>query len=230
MLGKPQCLHVPTRVSVHTDILRSARQIDSLRPKDGAQRRGNARETVLLRCCEGGGTAAAPHPGTPTFGSQRSLPRSELLAAPDEFISSNFRSGREGLMLRHALVCASCCRSHSLWRLRERFVSHRPVLIGAPPTPSNRRPTHAPLPDTAPTISGVPRFPLSPESAYAFMPTASDAEGNTLTFSIANMPTWATFDATTGKLSGTPSSANVGAYPDHHFRVGWHGQRLRRPI
>jgi hypothetical protein len=42
------------------------------------------------------------------------------------------------------------------------------------------------------------------------MPTASDANGDTLTFTVQNMPSWASFSASTGKLSGTPTSANVG--------------------
>lgn len=49
-------------------------------------------------------------------------------------------------------------------------------------------------------------------SAYAFRPTAADADGDTLTFAIANRPAWATFNAATGQLSGTPSSASTGTY------------------
>jgi parallel beta-helix repeat protein len=45
--------------------------------------------------------------------------------------------------------------------------------------------------------------------AYAFQPTASDADGDTLTFSIAGRPSWAAFDTATGKLSGTPAAGDV---------------------
>lgn len=62
----------------------------------------------------------------------------------------------------------------------------------------------------APTISGSPSTSLNVGTAYLFKPTASDADGNTLTFSIANKPSWATFSTTTGQLSGTPAAANVG--------------------
>jgi hypothetical protein len=48
-------------------------------------------------------------------------------------------------------------------------------------------------------------------AAYSFTPTASDPDGNTLTFSIANAPAWATFDTATGRLSGTPGAQHVGA-------------------
>jgi len=62
----------------------------------------------------------------------------------------------------------------------------------------------------APTISGTPATSVTAGVAYAFQPTAADADGNTLTFSIVNRPSWATFSSTTGRLSGTPTSANVG--------------------
>ena len=37
-------------------------------------------------------------------------------------------------------------------------------------------------------------------------------DGNTLAYSIANRPSWATFNTTTGQLSGTPSASQVGSY------------------
>jgi hypothetical protein len=53
---------------------------------------------------------------------------------------------------------------------------------------------------------------VSAGSTYAFTPTATDADGDTLAFSIQNKPSWATFSTATGKLSGTPSLAAVGTY------------------
>ena len=66
-------------------------------------------------------------------------------------------------------------------------------------------------PNRAPTISGGPSTTVVQGSAYAFTPTASDPDGNTLTFSITNKPAWATFSTTTGALTGTPGAGNVGA-------------------
>ncbi|MGB5739562.1 MAG: putative Ig domain-containing protein, partial [Woeseia sp.] len=68
------------------------------------------------------------------------------------------------------------------------------------------------VPNTPPTISGSPTTEIDAGDAYSFRPTASDADGNTLTFSITNLPLWASFDAGTGVLSGTPSAANVRAW------------------
>jgi hypothetical protein len=62
----------------------------------------------------------------------------------------------------------------------------------------------------APTISGTPATSVTAGSAYAFTPVGSDPDGNSLTYSIQNRPSWATFNASTGRLSGTPTSANVG--------------------
>jgi putative Ig domain-containing protein len=45
---------------------------------------------------------------------------------------------------------------------------------------------------------------------YSFTPTASDPNGDSLTFTITGTPPWATFNATTGQLSGTPASGQVG--------------------
>ena len=64
----------------------------------------------------------------------------------------------------------------------------------------------------APTISGTPLTSINASSAYAFKPTASDADGDALTFSVANKPAWASFSASTGQLSGTPAAADVGSY------------------
>jgi hypothetical protein len=64
--------------------------------------------------------------------------------------------------------------------------------------------------NAAPKISGTPPASVLTGTSYAFKPTASDADGDTLTFSIANKPAWATFSTATGQLSGTPTAADVG--------------------
>jgi Putative Ig domain len=68
-------------------------------------------------------------------------------------------------------------------------------------------------PSGPPSISGTPSGSATVGKAYAFQPSATDPESATLTFAIANKPAWATFNAATGELSGTPTAANVGSYP-----------------
>jgi len=70
------------------------------------------------------------------------------------------------------------------------------------PTPTNH----------APVISGTPVRSVNAGSAYSFRPTASDADGNALGFTIQNRPSWATFNTATGQLSGSPTASQVGTY------------------
>jgi hypothetical protein len=74
-------------------------------------------------------------------------------------------------------------------------------------------------PNNPPTISGAPPTTVASGQSYAFTPTASDPDGNTLTFSIVNRPTWASFSSSTGRLSGTPTSTAVGEYTDIRISV-----------
>ncbi|TMN64654.1 hypothetical protein CWB85_21295, partial [Pseudoalteromonas sp. S1727] len=53
-----------------------------------------------------------------------------------------------------------------------------------------------------PVISGAPSVSISEKTAYSFTPTAVDTEGDSLTFSITNKPSWLSFDSSTGTLSG----------------------------
>jgi len=73
--------------------------------------------------------------------------------------------------------------------------------------PSSASPSSASL-----TISGQPITALNAGTTYMFLPTASDANGATLTFAIQNKPSWAIFNASTGELAGTPGASDVGSY------------------
>jgi hypothetical protein len=76
------------------------------------------------------------------------------------------------------------------------------IAVTAPAAPANR----------APVISGTPVTAATAGTAYSFQPTASDADGNTLSFTISGKPAWATFSNTTGRLSGMPALTDVGSY------------------
>src|SRR5688572_7173384 len=69
-------------------------------------------------------------------------------------------------------------------------------------------------PNRAPTIAGSPVSSVVAGQSYSYMPYADDADGDLLTFSIQNRPVWATFSSSTGRLSGTPTSTQVGSYGD----------------
>ena len=64
--------------------------------------------------------------------------------------------------------------------------------------------------NAAPMISGTPEIRITLGDTYTFTPAATDADPNdTLRFSIQNKPAWASFDPTTGTLSGTPTEAST---------------------
>jgi hypothetical protein len=68
------------------------------------------------------------------------------------------------------------------------------------------------LVNKAPTISGAPSPQVIAGQSYMFEPTADDADGDRLTFWVQNLPPWASFEAATGRISGTPTVADVGQY------------------
>jgi hypothetical protein len=65
--------------------------------------------------------------------------------------------------------------------------------------------------NSPPTISATPATQASVGAAYTLAPQASDADGDTLAFSIQNKPTWAQFSTSTGQLTGTPNAQSATA-------------------
>ena len=61
-------------------------------------------------------------------------------------------------------------------------------------------------PNRAPTINGSPSTSVTAGTAYSFTPSATDPDNDTLGYTIQNKPSWAAFDTSTGRLSGTPSA------------------------
>ncbi|MEX2343354.1 MAG: putative Ig domain-containing protein [Steroidobacteraceae bacterium] len=68
------------------------------------------------------------------------------------------------------------------------------------------------LTNNAPTISGAPTKNILEGEPYEFTPTASDADGDTLEFTVSRKPAWASFDRATGRLAGTPTAEDVGNF------------------
>jgi hypothetical protein len=73
--------------------------------------------------------------------------------------------------------------------------------------------------NSPPVISGTPASSVPQETAYGFVPGVSDADSDTLTFTITNRPIWAAFDSMTGELTGTPGASDVGTYASIRIRV-----------
>lgn len=64
----------------------------------------------------------------------------------------------------------------------------------------------------APTISGNPATAVVVGNQYSFTPQASDPDGDSLTFSIENLPQWASFNTSTGAVTGTADAGTEGRY------------------
>jgi hypothetical protein len=114
-----------------------------------------------------------------------------------------------------------------IWRIREISPAFVPcevnavsgdqtinsVIARAPSDCLSADPEPEPAPEnTPPVISGSPNTQVAEGQAYTFRPSASDADNDTLTFSITNRPSWASFNSSNGTLNGTPTEADVGSY------------------
>ena len=71
----------------------------------------------------------------------------------------------------------------------------------------------------APTLSGTAPTSVNADGNYYFQPSANDPDGDSLIFSVQNLPAWASFDTRTGVLSGTPTGADVGTYSNIRITV-----------
>jgi|GEM_PF-1104314 len=92
-------------------------------------------------------------------------------------------------------------------------ISDNSLLVGAPFYNSNgninQGKVYMFMKNISPILSGIPNTTLTVGQVYDFIPTATDEDGDTLTFSITNKPEWTDFDVNTGQLSGTPSSVGT---------------------
>ena len=93
------------------------------------------------------------------------------------------------------LILAGCLSSSE---------SSSPAVTEPEPAPPNS--------NTPPVISGSPATGVLAGNSYSFTPSASDADGDPLVFSVSNLPGWASFDTATGRISGQPLIGDVGSY------------------
>jgi hypothetical protein len=63
-----------------------------------------------------------------------------------------------------------------------------------------------------PSIGGTPPTEVAVGSNYDFLPRSSDADSDTMSFTVDKLPGWAAFDPFTGRISGRPSAAHLGLH------------------
>lgn len=61
------------------------------------------------------------------------------------------------------------------------------------------------------SIAGVASSGVNPGDSYAFQPRVTGHEGRPLSFEILNKPSWTQFDQLTGRVTGVPQDADIGA-------------------
>jgi hypothetical protein len=135
--------------------------------------------------------------------------------------SQRMHGANFGRYLRCALVCmamAGCGGGSDSTSPETSQNGSVPVQTAATSgTPATPAPPPAPAPpgsgtNSPATISGTPGTQAQAGQAYSFTPTVTGSVGTAVTFSVQNKPTWASFNTSSGQLSGTPTNAQAGSY------------------
>jgi len=77
------------------------------------------------------------------------------------------------------------------------------------PPPGAVQPTPPPVANTPPTISGTPPTSITVGQEWVFQPSIADPDGDSLTVSASNLPSWLSLNASTGRVQGTPGEGDV---------------------
>lgn len=83
--------------------------------------------------------------------------------------------------------------------------------------------------NSPPTISGEPSSVVGVDALYSFIPTANDTDGDSLSFTVENSPSWLSLNSQSGELFGTPTAANVGYHSNITMR-SFDGELYSRPL
>jgi hypothetical protein len=70
-----------------------------------------------------------------------------------------------------------------------------------------------------PVLTVIGNKTVNEGGAFSFTISATDPDGDTLTYSASNLPTGSSFNATTRTFSWTPNFAQAASYPNVHFQV-----------
>lgn len=78
----------------------------------------------------------------------------------------------------------------------------------------------------APTLEGAADAQAHVGMPYEYLPSATDADHDALSFSAENLPPWARIDPASGRISGTPQAGDVGAYESISITVADAAHRI----
>ena len=120
--------------------------------------------------------------------------------------------------------CASTCRTGGyLWVILAAAMASGCFGDGTKPPANNSLGSGGevvnPTVSGAPTITGAAIDEVLVGRLYKFKPTATDPDGDGLSFAIKGKPAWTQFDTKTGILSGKPQAKDVGEYTSIEISV-----------
>jgi hypothetical protein len=73
--------------------------------------------------------------------------------------------------------------------------------------------------DHTPVLAAIGNKTVNEGAALSFTTTATDADGDSLTYAASNLPTGAVFNSSSHNFSWTPTYSQAGSYPNIHFQV-----------
>jgi hypothetical protein len=104
-----------------------------------------------------------------------------------------------------------------------RSFAHSAILCALVAAPISL-PSIAQATDSTPVITGTPATGVTIPGGYSFQPQATESVTSPMKFVISNLPVWAQFDESTGRLSGSPGGHQAGIYKNIVIRVNnWYG-------
>jgi Putative Ig domain len=106
-------------------------------------------------------------------------------------------------LLRAFLPLLPLCFCHACGGSSESATAAATPAAVAVPAISNNAP---------PTIMVAAVEDAQVGATFDYQPVAQDPESDTLRFTAVNLPTWASLDSTSGRISGTPGPTDAGLY------------------
>ena len=105
-------------------------------------------------------------------------------------------------LLRAFLPLVALCFCHACSVRKESAAGTTPGAVGLPAISNNAPPTIV--------LASVKDGQVG--ATFDYQPVAQDPESDELRFSATNLPTWASLDTTSGRISGTPGPNDAGLY------------------
>jgi putative Ig domain-containing protein/fibronectin type III domain protein len=109
---------------------------------------------------------------------------------------------RSRALLRAFLPLFALCFCYASGGSNDSATTAMPAAVDVPAISNNAPPTIV--------LASVEAAQVG--ATFDYQPVTQDPESDTLRFTAINLPSWASFDSTSGRISGTPGSNDAGLY------------------